>query len=85
MNTHAQHHHPVSPWLLQSSDWAVSIVSSLKLPRGLGLPDLEGVQGSWRGRLHLQMLLGAHGRRGVSLSYNFSFMGKWPSVVSFRP
>lgn len=74
VNTHAHHHCPVRPWLLQSGDWAVSIVSSLKLPWGLGLPALEGAQWSWRGRLH----------RRCFLSYDFSFMGKWPSAVSFQ-
>lgn len=84
MNTHAHHHCPVRPWLLQSGDWAVSIVSSLKLPWGLGLLALEGAQGSWRGRLHHRRFSEHTGGQGVSLTYDFSFMGKWPSAVSFQ-
>lgn len=83
MNTHAHHHCPVRPWLLQSGGWAVSIVSSLKLPWGLGLLALEGAQGSWRGRLHHRRF-SEHTGQGVSLTYDFSFMGKWPSAVSFQ-
>lgn len=83
MNTHTHHHRPVNPWLLLSKDWAVSIVSSLKLPRGWVSPPWKACRGPGEGGSTADASWSTWGRR-FSLSYDFSFMGKWPSAVSFQ-
>ena len=51
---------------------------------GAGSPRLGRHAGVLERAAPLQMLLGAHRGWRFSLSYDFSFMGKWPSAVSFQ-
>lgn len=51
---------------------------------GAGSPRLGRRAGVLARAAPPQTLLGAHRGQGVSLTYDFSFMGKWPSAVSFQ-